>query len=858
MALPSRIALPIDDALADITRAMRARGALVLVAEPGAGKTTRVPPALLDAGLAENGEVLVLEPRRLATRMAAKRVAEERGEALGETVGYEVRFDRVASAHTRIRFVTEGILTRRLASDPTLRGVGAVVLDEFHERNLHGDVGLALLQRLRAGARPELRLCVMSATLDAEPLADFLNADIVRVPGRVFPVAVEHAAAESERHLDQRVAAAVGRLVARGLDGDVLVFLPGAGEIRRARDALEALARDADLLVFPLHGDLPAAEQDRAVAPANKRKVILSTNIAETSLTIDGVVAVIDSGLARVMRHSPWSGLPSLELAKVSRASATQRAGRAGRTRPGECWRLYTKHDHDTRPAHDVPEILRADLAEVVLALRATGVRDPEALGWYEPPGSLAVAAADRLLARLGAVDGGGSVTEVGRRLLSLPLHPRIGRLFVEAEARGLGARGALLAAVVSERDPRLSARTSLGGGGGDARDGARSSGPSDLLARLEAFEAVDRGGGGGQGALRDRCRQHGLDSAAYFSIARAREALARRLRPAPKAARCLDEDSAMLMSVLAAFPDRVGKRRVARGADVVLAEGGAVKLSPSSVVHDAQWMVVVEAEEARGAVMARAASAIEPDWLLDLYSERVREVRTVRFDESAERVDVWSALLYDNLALEESRAEAVGEDVESCLFNAAWARGVGAITDLAAHERLVQRLRFVAQHEPAFPAADEQHVRSAVRALCVGRRSLRELRDASLPEALLQMLDGPQRALLARLAPETFTLPGGRRLQIQYEAQKPPWAESRMQDFFGMADGPRVANGCVPLVLHLNAPNGRAVQVTTDLAGFWSRHYPAIRKELMRKYPRHSWPEDPRTAEPPRPGRPR
>ncbi|HYG68817.1 MAG TPA: helicase-related protein, partial [Anaeromyxobacteraceae bacterium] len=410
--------LPIDPVLPEIVAALRGGRSLVVEAPPGAGKTTRVPRALHDAGLSRAGEIVVLEPRRLAARLAARRVAEELGERLGETVGYQVRFEEVAGPRTRIRFVTEGLLTRRFLSDPALSGVAAVVLDEFHERHLAGDLALALLRRLQATARPDLKVVAMSATLDAAPVAAFLGAPAVRSEGRRFDVGIEFLSPEEaarDERLEALVARAVRRVVREEPDGHVLVFLPGAAEIRRAREALAAFASDGGIELLPLHGDLPPDEQDRAVRPSARRKVILSTNVAETSVTIEGVVAVVDSGLARVASHSPWSGLPTLEVRKVSRASAAQRAGRAGRTRPGRAIRLYTRHDHDARPAFDLPEIQREDLSETLLAVAALDARELE---WFEAPPPAALEAARTLLVRLGATDGSGALTELGRRML--------------------------------------------------------------------------------------------------------------------------------------------------------------------------------------------------------------------------------------------------------------------------------------------------------------------------------------------------------------------------------------------------------------------------------------------------------
>src|SRR5918911_1552819 len=427
--------LPIDSLLPEIVASLRGRAPnLVIEAPPGAGKTTRVPVALLDAGLAGDGEVWVLEPRRLAARLAARRVAEERGERVGDSVGYQVRFDEVSGPSTRLRFVTEGVLTRRLLSDPHLTRVGVVVLDEFHERHLQADLALALLRRLQQGARKDLRIVAMSATLEAAPIAEYLS-DCPTLPseGRRFEVAVEHLSRADERPLAAQVEGAVRRLLTDGLDGDVLVFLPGAAEIRRAQEACAPFAEQSGWLVLPLHGELPAAEQDRAVKPSEQRKIILSTNVAESSITIESVLAVVDSGLARIAGHSPWSGIATLNVARISKAAAMQRAGRAGRTRPGRCLRLYTAQDFAARPEHETPEIQRLDLTEPVLELHAAGIRDLHGFNWFEAPTRHALDAAESLLRRLGALDAEARGTKTGERMLRFPLHPRLARMLVEA-----------------------------------------------------------------------------------------------------------------------------------------------------------------------------------------------------------------------------------------------------------------------------------------------------------------------------------------------------------------------------------------------------------------------------------------
>lgn len=834
--------LPIDALLPDIVSALRTREALVLEAPPGAGKTTRVPPALLEAGLAQHKEIVVLQPRRLATRLAAVRVAEERGERIGETVGYQVRFEDVSSKRTRLRFVTEGILTRRLVGDPLLREVGVVVLDEFHERHLAGDLALAMLRRLQLGPRPDLKLVVMSATLDAAPIATWLgDAPSLRSEGRRFEVALEHLERDDERHLDQQVLAALKRLVQAGLDGHVLVFLPGAGEIRRAMETCQEFTLRQGLELHVLHGDLAPAEQDRALKPSARRKVILSTNVAETSVTIDGIAAVIDSGLARVASHSAWTGMPTLKLAKISKASATQRAGRAGRTRAGTCLRLYTRGDFEGRPATDAPEIRRMDFTESALALRALGVTRLAEFKFFEPPAAASLEAADALLQALGAIDGQGALTFTGKRLLQFPLHPRLARLVMEAENLGVARDGATLAALLGERDIRLESRARFGPGGASAH---AQSGPSDLLELLERYEQGQRGG----------ARQAGLDAGAMSSVDRVTKQLSRVLdadrvnAPRTNAER---EDS-LLRAVLAGYPDRVARRRKPRAPELVFAAGGSATLDPASVVHDAELMVAVDAEEKKGGVVVRLASRVEAEWLLDVAPDSLGEVDRLEWNESARRVERVTRLTYGNLTLEETRQPApAGPETSALLAEHAVAVGIQAFADL---ERItnwqcrIETLR-TGYPEAHFPTVDAAFLKGALRALCEGLRSFKELEEASLPDLLQSRLTPQQAQLLAREAPDKITLPGGRALKVTWEPGKPPWVESRLQDFFGMVKGPMV--GRTPLVLHLLAPNHNAVQVTTDLAGFWDRHYPAVRKELMRQYPRHHWPDDPRTALP-------
>jgi ATP-dependent helicase HrpB len=816
------------------------------VAEPGAGKTTRLPRALLDAGFASEGEIVVLEPRRIAARMAARRVADELGESVGKRVGYQVRFEDKSSAATRLRFVTEGVLARKLLADPELRGVSAVLLDEFHERHLQGDLGLALLRRLQRTRTASLQLVAMSATLDAEPLARFLDCEIVNVPGRRFEVAIEHDAKPDPRPLEQRVAGAVRRLLREGLDGDVLVFLPGAAEIRRARELLEPIARDAQLRIAMLHGDLPPEEQDRALAPSADRKVILSTNIAESSLTIEGVTVVIDSGLARSAGNSPWSGLPTLSTTPISRASATQRAGRAGRVRAGRCLRLYTRHEFDARPQHDKPEIARVDLCETQLTVSALA-GELAASNWFEAPPSEAWSAAQTLNRWLGAIDASGALTELGRRMLQSPLHPRLSRVLLEAEARGAGRRGAALVALLAERDIALGSRARF-----DDKSRNVESGPSDALDRLERFEDASAGrmSAGEQRAL-------GLDAGAVRAAERTRDRLQRAL-PGGGSETNDDDETALMTALLAGFGDRVGKRRAPGSAEIVLARGGSATQSEASAVRDAEWLCVLDASERGARVVAYQLSAIEPEWLLELFPDRVLDTTDVRFEATTERVEAVHALRYEGLTLDESRAaEAHGPDAARVLYEAARLRGAESFeSEPETLELFERRVAYAARLSNAISALPPDARDRALRAACEDKRSFAELRDQGIAPYLRALVPGAELAKLERLVPEHIALPSGRRLPVHYEGDRPPWVQSRLQDFFGAAEGPRL--GDQPLVLHLLAPNQRAVQVTTDLAGFWQRHYPELRRQLMRRYPRHDWPEDPRNARPPAPRPPR
>ncbi len=839
--------LPIDPVLPQVIGALRDHSCLVLQAEPGAGKTTRVPPALLDLA---PGEVWVVEPRRMAAVLAARRVAAERGEVAGGTVGYAVRFEEASGPTTRLRYLTDGLLLRKLQANPTLEGVAAVVLDEFHERRLAGDLALGLLRRLQRGPRPDLRLVLMSATLDADAIATWLDdAPVLHAPGRVFPVAIEHAQTLDSRPLEDQVVAAVRRLFeASPLDGDVLVFLPGAGEIRRCAERLAGLARDHDLALRPLHGGLPIAEQERAIAPEGRRKIVLSTNIAETSVTLPEVAAVIDSGLARISGHAAWSGLPTLNLARISKASATQRAGRAGRTRPGRCLRLYTQFDYDSRPAYDKPEVLRTDLAEAVLLLAAQGLpptlqRQQAALLWPTPPLPEAVDLAARLLADLGALDAAGQVTPDGRRMLQLPVPPRLARLVLEARRLGASDAGCLIAALLGERDLRQYDRQGR-------QDRHRPPhGTSDVLALRDAYMALDQ-----QGFRLDDARGEGLDLQAARQVQRSLRQLQDAARKLPQPERReLDLETAVAHALLAAFPDRVAKRRTPGSPELLTEAGGIVRLGPRSEATEPEFLVVIDADERRDHKMTgtevRLASGIEADWLLDRFPDRVTVQTEHAWHAPGRRVVARERMLFGSLVLDESTAPArPGPEAAAVLRVQV---NISGLQEDEAVRRLLARVAFCRTAGLDVPELDATAVQSALDALCLTTVALADVDALGLVAALRARL-GPAQRRLDECAPETLALPGGRKTRVHYELGQTPWVASRLQDFFGMVEGPRLAAGRVPAVLHLLAPNQRPVQVTTDLAGFWARHYPALRKELGRRYPRHAWPENPLLAEPP------
>jgi ATP-dependent helicase HrpB len=700
------------------------------------------------------------------------------------------------------------------------------VLDEFHERHLHTDLGITLLRRLQRISRPELKLLVMSATLDPGPVAAYLDAPVIQSEGRAFPVDTAFLPRPDDRPIEQQVADALDRLYGEGLKNHTLVFLPGAAEIRACLKGCEAVAARRGLSLRPLHGELSPEAQAHALEAIDTPKVILSTNVAESSVTLDGIGAVVDSGLGREASHSPWSGLSGLRTVRISQARCTQRTGRAGRTGPGRCLRLYTEADFGARPAFDTPELQRSDLAEPLLSLHGMGITEPGALDWFEAPPAAATTAAEALLTRLGAL-ADGALTAVGRRMADLPLHPRLARLAIAGQDLGIPQLSLRAAALLETGS--LTARQGLDRAPVKTGHGA----DSDLLLRLDQFEEAEAAGFGA-GA----CRAAGLDAAAVHRAKRAVQSLSRLL---PSSAEPAEAETRLLKALLQAYPDRVGQ--LSTNGTCAFAGGGGARLDPASRVRRPGLVLALEAEAVKqgtgGQTLIRLASRCEADWLLEAFPERLEDVDEVLFNASAGRVERRSEIRFEGLAIDSSRGPADPADprVAGLLAQALKERPLDEVP-----ARYLARLAFLRKHRPDLDLPEDL-LGPLLTGACAGRTTLREVQDVDWPWALRQAFPTETLRLLDAWAPEAIQLPKGRPTKVHYEGD-PPWIASRLQDFWGLKKTPAVAGGAVPLVLHLLAPNMRAVQVTTDLAGFWQRVYKELRPGLSRRYPKHHWPE--------------
>jgi len=816
-----KFALPIDDALPALTAALAARDAAVLVAPPGAGKTTRVPLVLAEEPWAQGRTILVLEPRRIAARAAAERMAATLGEKVGETVGYRVRFGSKVSRRTRIEVVTEGIFTRRLIDDPALDGVAAVLFDEFHERSLDADLGLALARDAQQGLRDDLKLLVMSATIDGARIARHLgDAPVIASEGRAFPVETQYVGRDPKAPIEAQVADVTLRAL-RAERGSILVFLPGTAEIRRTETRLKERLADATTDVVALYGALDAATQDRAIAPSppNRRKIVLATSIAETSLTIDGVRVVVDSGLARVPRYEPDVGLTRLETVRVSRAAADQRRGRAGRTEPGVCYRLWDEGQTAALEPFGRPEILTADLSSLVLDLAQWGVADPDQLAFLDSPPRPALTEAKALLRDLGAIDTDGRITAEGKQLRSLPLPPRLARMVVVAAAEGAGRLAAETALVVTER----------GLGGDDV----------DLRHRLD-------------GLRRDRSR-------------RAEDARGMAARWAELVASGASPSTPSVGSVLAlAFPDRIAKNRGGATGAFLLANGRGAQVDPASPLAREPFLAVAEivGSAAQGRIVLAAAITLAE--IETRFADRIDAREEIAFDPPSASLRGRRLRRLGAIALAEQPVAVTADDQAARVLAAGVAKaGLDRLPWTKALTQWRDRVMFLRVAEGAeWPdlsnAGLAAHLDDWLVPMLMGKTSLAQLTAEEVGGALAALLPYGLRRRLDAEAPTHFEAPSGSRIPIDYEAQEGPKLAIRVQELFGLARHPTIAGGRVALVVELLSPAHRPVQVTRDLPGFWRGSYAAVRAEMRGRYPRHPWPDDPLSAPATRRAKPR
>ena len=832
--------LPIDAALGELAQALRGAGAAVLEAPPGAGKSTVVPLALLTEPWAR-GKLLMLEPRRLAARAVAQRLAHNLGEAPGATVGYRMRLETRVSRATRLEVLTEGVLTRLLQEDPALEGVAAVIFDEFHERSLQADLGLALTLDARAHLNPQLRVLVMSATLDGAAVARLIGAaPLIRVPQRGYPVTTCYLASGApllpgagrggdspERRVTQLIARAL-----REQPGDVLAFLPGAREIRRVQALLEQAPGVPAASVLPLYGDLGEAAQRAALAPAaaGARKVVLATNIAETSLTIEGVRAVVDSGLVRRARFDPTTLMGRLETQRISRASAAQRQGRAGRTQPGVCYRAWGEGAHAALAAHTAPEILDADLAPLALELAAWGAQDAAALRWLDAPPPAQLASARELLLRLQALDGAGRISPHGRAMLRLPLHPRLAHLLLKARDLDLVPLGARLAALLSERDLLPSS---------PERD-------ADIRTRLEVLA--------GEGAAA---------AAARPAIERARRAardLERHMGAAGGTATRVDAGASGLLLAFA-YPDRIGRRRPGGEGRYALSGGRGAAFATPQALARAEFIVAVDVDDLERDARILLAAPLARAQLETHFAAELRAEERVAWDAREQAVSARRTLRLGALVLEDAPlAELSAAAASAALLEGVRALGLEALPWDKETRALRARVAFVRAQaaEPAqWPDLGDAALLAGLEdwlaPYLAGVTRRAHFARVPLAQALRARLTHAQQRELAALAPTHLTLPTGTRVAIDYEGEGAPRAAVRLQEVYGLAATPLIGRARVPLTLVLLSPAQRPLQVTRDLASFWRGAYAAVRKDMRGRYPRHDWPEDPLHAAPTR-----
>ena len=841
--MPAATALPIWKIHADILRTLRAGNRLVLVAPTGSGKTTQVPQMLLDAGIAGDKMIVVLQPRRVAARTVATRVAWEREGKLGAEVGYQIRFDDHTSVGTRICFVTEGILLRWLQDDRTLGGIGAVVFDEFHERNLLSDVALALVKHLQQTQRPDLAMVVMSATLDAEPVAAYLDqCPILISEGQSYPVEVGYLSVPDHGRITAQAAETVERIINGGAPGDILVFMPGRGEINGTLDALRGLRTGERVACIPLHGELEPQEQDRAFAPNSLRKVIVATNVAETSITIDGIRHVVDSGVARVARYDAERGIGTLLLEPISRASADQRKGRAGRTAPGTCHRLWTTSSHQDRDERNTPEIQRSDLAEVVLLLHSLGIREAATFDWLDKPDPQAVERAERLLTMLGALLD-ANLTPIGRQMLRLPMHPRYSRMLIEASHRGCVPDAALCAALVSGRDllarlDRDDSQTKA------AREMFEDSTDSDFITLMRAYDFAKA-----NGFSFERCRNYGINA----QVARQVEQTFQQILQAAHQQRLYDRDAApaknddaLLRCLMAGFVDQLAKRREPGKPACDLTDQRAGQLVRESVVQDAPYFVVANLRETpTGQTLLSLATAVQPAWIAEMFPQHLTTTVAHLFDAQNKRVAATKLVRYRDLVIEQKPQQRDLDPVASgrCL---AEAQSAGAF-DLPLMDHRVKQfisrvdLIHATLPELEFVPFDKPAITACLARAFTGISHVKEAQGAPLIAAFHQHLEKGQVSWLDELTPVSIPWPAGGTIKISY-VNDTPEAQVKLQECFALNSHPTICEGRLPILLTVCTPDGKRLTTTKDWPAFQAREWPKHRQAVAKKFPSVMW----------------
>ena len=826
--------LPVELVLPDLVAELKTHNTVILQAPPGAGKTTTVPLWLLPE-LEAGQKVLMLEPRRLAARDAARRMADLLGEKVGETVGYRIRLDTKVGPKTRIEVVTEGILTRLLQEDPELSDIGAVIFDEFHERNLQTDLGLALTRQCQDILREDLKLVIMSATLDAEAVAALLGeAPVVTSEGQLYPVQTRFLEQPLKGRPEPVLVREIEDLFKQEKEGDILVFLPGAGEISRVIQALSGFARQQQAVVLPLYGNLSQKDQDRALRPDpdGRRKIVCATDIAETSLTIEGVRIVVDGGLARKPRFDPGSGMSRLETRRISRASADQRRGRAGRLGPGICFRLWTAAEDRGLVPQSEPEIAIADLSALALELAKWGVTDPEELTWMTVPPSGLLGQARDLLTSLGALDPAGHITDLGKQMIRLPLHPRLARMILKAEEWGETALACDLAALLSERDILKTDRETPN---------------ADMRARLERV---------------NRARKTGKGSPEVMRVLKNADDLRRRFRAGKEAVSLTD--AGVILAY--AYPDRIGELRKDSKTVYRLSGGRGASLQTGDVLQGKSFIVVADLDGKGRDARIYLAAEIDREDLKDRFADMVRSEKQVYWDEERDRIIVAEEEKIGALVLKSERIKnPPSDEVAMALLQVIrdrdmrdlpWSKGARAVQD---------RIAFVKHHEvnsENWPDIDDASLLETLEEWLLpylaGKNRMADLADLKLEEILLSGLDWEQQQKLDQFAPSHIKVPTGSRIRLDYADPDIPVLAVRLQELFGQQDIEAVAGGMVPVTLHLLSPAGRPAQITRDLAGFWQNSYADVKKDLKGRYPKHYWPDDPFQAEPTARAKPR